>query len=111
MLGKFQVTYPWGTTPPNIKSINIGGKGHFQCIGDKPDSTEPSTNAPTEAPTESPTEAPTEAPTESPTEAPTEAPEETTTATSNPPDDCNKKIVCYYPSWAYYRTGGSTQLY
>ena len=109
MLGKFQVTYPWGTTPPNIKSINIEGKGHFQCIGDQPDSTEPPTNAPTEAPTESPTEAPTEAPTESPTEAPTEAPEETTTATSNPPDnDCNKKIVCYYPSWAYYRTGGST---
>ena len=99
-LAKFQVTYPWGTPAPNIVSIAIEGKGTYTCSGsttvttttqDVPSSTAATPPEPTKS-TET-------------TTTPLQTTSQQSTSSQGPSGGCSKKVVCYYPSWAYYRTG------
>merc|ERR1719193_339539 len=77
---------------PNLNICNF--ESNYQC-GD----------GTTESPTSGPTDGPTE-PTTDWTTDDTPVTTEPTTPTTAPPDVCgNKKVVCYYPNWAYYRRG------
>jgi len=60
------------------------------------------TSGPTDNPTDQPTDAPTDGPTDQPTYGPTDGP------TDNPNPGNDKRTVCYFGSWAFYRTGGAS---
>jgi len=75
---------------PNLQICNY--ESNYQC-GDGPVTTVSPTTGPTKPTTEWTTDD---------TPITTEAP----TPTTSPPDVCgDKKVVCYYPNWAYYRRG------
>ena len=76
-------------------------ENNYQC-GSSPVTTEGTTEGTTDGTTEETTEGTTEETTEGTTEDTTEG---TTEATTTPNHCGKKKVVCYYPNWAYYRQG------
>ena len=80
-------------------------ENNYQC-GSTSGTTEITTEVTTEVTSEITTEATTEITTEITTDGTTEGTTDGTTEVTTSSNNCGKKkVVCYYPNWAYYRQG------